>query len=226
MISNNAAEGYCDVRDERGVVLLIAIVIASLVLAITIGISTIVAKEIILNSLTKNSEAAFFTADSGVECAMHWDLITFVAAKRGVGASYPSSIFATSSANVTNFNSGTVFGGVPLTDARFNYFCAGQTTSQVFGTNISTYFPAITTSASWIDTNGDAVGDTASTQFVFFPRGTVSKSEPCSLVTVTKKYDSVTFKTDTNIFSEGLSTCDSSDTRRVSRGINVSYVSW
>lgn len=215
-------------KDERGVVLLIAVTISSLVLIIGIGILSIVTKETVLSSLSKNSQIAFFAADSGVECAMHWDLVNVVAIKRGIADPelvYPASIFATTSPSVANFNLGLVYGGTSaLTDPKFNPFCAGQSAAYVFGaegtyTDVNkylSYYFHITQTAAWVD-------PVATTQFVFFPGGAPSVSAPCALVTITKQLDPATGRVDTEVLSEGFSSCNVNEARRVSRGVRVNY---
>ena len=61
-------------KSRRGAVLLIAVTVASLVLAIGLGILNITTKEIILSSYTKESGKAFYAANTGIECALFWDI--------------------------------------------------------------------------------------------------------------------------------------------------------
>ncbi len=59
---------------KNGSVLIIALLLASILLSIGMGISNIALKEIRLSSLGNESGIAFYTADTGVECALYWDL--------------------------------------------------------------------------------------------------------------------------------------------------------
>ncbi len=59
---------------QRGFTLLLASLIASLLLAIGLSMFTIAQKEIILSSLGRDSQYAFYAADAGAECALYWDL--------------------------------------------------------------------------------------------------------------------------------------------------------
>lgn len=203
---------------NRGVVLLVAVTVASLVLTIGVGILMIVSKQSILSSLAKNSQMALFAADSGTECATHWDLVKNIADKRGVAAgTYPGSIFATTTDAMNDFNgSRTVFGTDIMTgNNKFNPFCNGQNTIDVFGTYLSTYF-GINDPASVNVANTEIT-----TKFVIFPGGdaTAGPNAPCALVSVTKTVGSAA----TSIFSEGFSSCGGNNDRRVSRGIRVDY---
>lgn len=61
-------------RSEQGFTLLLAALIASIVLALGISISGIVQKELILSSIGRDSQFAFYAADSAAECALYWDI--------------------------------------------------------------------------------------------------------------------------------------------------------
>lgn len=58
---------------QQGFTLFIAVVTASVVLAIGISILNITLKEFILSGVTRESEMAFYAADAGMECALYWD---------------------------------------------------------------------------------------------------------------------------------------------------------
>lgn len=59
---------------KRGFTILLAALVASLVLALGISIFTIAQKQLILSSLGRGSQFAFYAADSGAECALYGDL--------------------------------------------------------------------------------------------------------------------------------------------------------
>lgn len=56
---------------SAGFVLLFAILVASIVSAAGLGISRILLKQIILTSMQRDSQVAFFAADTGLECARY-----------------------------------------------------------------------------------------------------------------------------------------------------------
>ena len=60
-------------KSGAGFVLLFAILITGVISAAALGISKIVNKEIVLASIGKDSQLAFFAADSGAECALYWN---------------------------------------------------------------------------------------------------------------------------------------------------------
>lgn len=56
-----------------GYTLLFAVLIASLVLSIGLSVFNISMKEFILSSAGRESQFAFYAADTGIECALYWD---------------------------------------------------------------------------------------------------------------------------------------------------------
>jgi hypothetical protein len=58
---------------SRGFTLFIAILTASIILAIGISILQITLKEFVLASTVRDSLVAFYAADAGMECALYWD---------------------------------------------------------------------------------------------------------------------------------------------------------
>lgn len=59
---------------NRGFTLLLAALISSIVVALGVSIFRLAQKEIILSSIGRDSQFAFYAADSGSECALYWDL--------------------------------------------------------------------------------------------------------------------------------------------------------
>ena len=60
-------------KKNRGFVLLFAIVLSSIVLAVTIGVANVLFQETKFNVSAKDANDAFFAADVGVECALYYD---------------------------------------------------------------------------------------------------------------------------------------------------------
>lgn len=59
---------------QRGFTILLAALVASLVLSLGLSIVVIVRKSITLSSIGRDSQFAFYAADSGAECALYWDI--------------------------------------------------------------------------------------------------------------------------------------------------------
>lgn len=57
-----------------GFILFYALLIASLLLAVALAIVNITFKELVLSSGARESANAFYAADTGLECALYWDL--------------------------------------------------------------------------------------------------------------------------------------------------------
>ena len=60
-------------KQPRAFTLIMAILTASVMLALGYAIFNIVSKEILLSSSGRESQFAFFAADTGIECALYWD---------------------------------------------------------------------------------------------------------------------------------------------------------
>lgn len=58
---------------KRGFTLLLAVLISSILIALGSAIFDLVSKEILLSSAGRESQFAFYAADSGIECGLYWD---------------------------------------------------------------------------------------------------------------------------------------------------------
>lgn len=74
-------------KDQKGFTLLLAALVASIVLALSTSIFGLAQKEIILSSIGRDSQYAFYAADTGAECALYWDV-----RYRYFGADMPAGI--------------------------------------------------------------------------------------------------------------------------------------
>lgn len=61
-------------RNNKGFTLFISIIITSTLLLVSLGIISVVTREAFLTSSSRESQYAFYAADSGVECALYWDI--------------------------------------------------------------------------------------------------------------------------------------------------------
>ncbi|MDO8522376.1 MAG: pilus assembly PilX N-terminal domain-containing protein [bacterium] len=59
---------------ERGFTLLLAALVSSVVLALGVSIFEIALKQVSLSSMGRESQFAFYAADTGAECALYWDV--------------------------------------------------------------------------------------------------------------------------------------------------------
>lgn len=109
--------------------MLFAVLTSSMLLSIGLSIFNLTLKELELSSSGRESQAAFYAADSGVECALYWDII--------------EDVFATSS------QSGSFPGGVS---------CAGQPINNG-NVNVVTFGNFATTTFSFAPTNTSPIPD-------------------------------------------------------------------
>jgi len=61
------------VNSQKGFTLLLAALVSSIVLALGIAVFEISIKQVKLSSLGRDSQFAFYTADTAAECALYWD---------------------------------------------------------------------------------------------------------------------------------------------------------
>ena len=142
---------------NKGFTLFIAIIVTGTLLLVAVGVVNLTVKQAFISTSGSESQHAFYAADTGIECAIYWDVQN------------PSVISAFSTTTGSQIN------------------CNNQTMT-VGGTSVSTF------------------------TFNFNP-------DPyCTIVTVTKDVNG-----STRIDSLGYNTCDSSNPRRVERGIKAVY---
>ncbi|MDR3547760.1 MAG: hypothetical protein P4M11_05765 [Candidatus Pacebacteria bacterium] len=63
------------VNMQRGFTLLVAVILTSVILSIGLALLDISLKQITLASSSRQSQYAFYNADSALECALYWDSI-------------------------------------------------------------------------------------------------------------------------------------------------------
>jgi hypothetical protein len=61
-------------KNEKGFTILLAALVTSLVLTLGIAIFSVAQKQVVLSSLGRSSQYAFYAADTGAECALYWDV--------------------------------------------------------------------------------------------------------------------------------------------------------
>jgi len=64
------------IKKNRGFVLLFAVTLAAILLSIALGVSQIALKEVKFSTSAKDTNDAFFAADTGLECALYNDKST------------------------------------------------------------------------------------------------------------------------------------------------------
>ncbi|MBV9159303.1 MAG: hypothetical protein JO019_01765 [Candidatus Kaiserbacteria bacterium] len=76
-------------KDKRGFTLLLAALVASIVLMLGSSIFAIAQKQVTLSSIGRDSQFAFYAADTGAECALYYDIRfhAFATSTQSAGAS-------------------------------------------------------------------------------------------------------------------------------------------
>lgn len=196
-------KGEVKEQTKSGGALILGLMIASILLSVGMGISNIALKEIKLSSIGNKSGIAFYMADTGIECALYWDSQSTTTVDRiddGIANNSAAYVFATSSVSGSypnpNIHRIKCFDGVDIT---------GGTDSG---------------KPQWSLVYG--AGPSATTTFEL--RDPIDNTKPCVVVAVGKRDNgngSGAFFT--TIDSRGRSSCDSTDLRRVERGLKVFY---
>jgi hypothetical protein len=83
-----------------GFTLLLAVLITSIILGISVGFSVFVLRELSISAVGRESQRAFFASDSGIECVLYWDLRQF-----------PSAFSTTTTSSINCAGSGYTVGG-------------------------------------------------------------------------------------------------------------------
>lgn len=110
---------------NRGFTLLIAIIIMGTLLLIAGGIVSLAVRQAFISSSGRESQAAFYAADTGLECALYWD----VANPSGQSAFSPFS-----SSQISCNNQTALVGGTDQSTFSFNFlpdpYCAVVTVAK------------------------------------------------------------------------------------------------
>jgi Tfp pilus assembly protein PilX len=61
-------------KREKGVAVYIAVTITAALVLVSFAVLNMAIKQIGISSAGRDSQAAFYAADSGVECALYWDI--------------------------------------------------------------------------------------------------------------------------------------------------------
>ncbi|KND48104.1 MAG: hypothetical protein AB201_00700 [Parcubacteria bacterium C7867-006] len=92
------------INNKRGVTLLIAIVVTSMMLMVSFVVANVALKQLVLADAGVESQYAFYNADSGADCAVYWDIKNSTVSQ-----------FATSTAGTITCGSNTIGVGNPQT---------------------------------------------------------------------------------------------------------------
>jgi len=189
-------------QDQKGFTLLFAILVSILVLAVGASIISIAIKQVILSGAGRESQYAFYAANTGVECALYWDLHGL-----DVDEGELKYVFAPPDGAVRS----------DIEQAGMAECAGGNIASGVGFANASDFTGAWNTSVAGVTRFTIAISNDMHPDVSYCARVTVRK-EP--------ETDNGVTRTITTIESRGFNTCDyQNDPRAVERGIVLRYAS-
>jgi hypothetical protein len=195
--------------NKKGFTLLFAILVSIMVLAVGASIINISLKQVILSSSGRESQFAFYAANTGLECALFWDLNGVIVEDDGT-AKY---VFPPPG------------NGNLLRDDVQTFDCSRTN----IATGDSGYVQDYTT--DWVVTNNQQTSQTifkiaiSNEALDVDDSGlTIERVMYCAEVTVLKEIIDDNGSISTTITSRGLNTCDpDNDSRAVERGLVLQY---
>jgi len=194
-------------KDNQGFTLLFSILVSVLVLSIGASIISTALRQNILSGTGRESQHAFYAANTGIECAMYWDLNSpEFGAQRFVfpfTGSQRTQNGLNSSAPVNCGGGNIVTGsGFPTSQSFTKPWTVTENGGNGNKENVTTFRIAINNNVN----------------------SRVNKVLYCSEVTVRKTYNSSTSKLTTLITSQGFSNCDpAGNPNTVQRGLEFRY---
>ncbi|PIR38846.1 MAG: hypothetical protein COV34_00190 [Candidatus Zambryskibacteria bacterium CG10_big_fil_rev_8_21_14_0_10_42_12] len=62
------------ITSQKGFVLFVAIGVSAILLLVTVAMSNITLKQVLIAQASQESQKAFYAADNGIECVMFWEI--------------------------------------------------------------------------------------------------------------------------------------------------------
>lgn len=165
--------------------MLFAVLVSSVLLSVGVSIFNLTIKELTLSSSGRESQFAFYAADTGIECAVYWD---FKAANPGI-------MYATSSGSQGGWRNADIDAENPL--------CVGYALSSSFKTPVTTTFNSAETRFELTIPNLDAQGASAPYCAIV----TITKTNPAGILYTnieSRGYNTACNSTDQNRIERAL----------------------
>lgn len=191
---------------KSGFTLLFAVLISTLVVSISATITSIALRQTILSGTSKESQYAFYAANTALDCAQYLDTKSLSVANTFVfPAPGTSELTILSGSPLVNE---IACSGVNIITGAGNGLTPTENTpwDQDYEAGITTFKIKITNQA------GGAIPNLPAYNY-------------CADVTVTKTYDSMTGIVTTRLEARGYNTCDLNSKRRVERSLISQYES-
>jgi type II secretory pathway pseudopilin PulG len=180
---------------ERGFTLLFAVLVSTLIISISATVISIAIRQTIISGTSRESQYAFYAANTALECVFYWDKIGITNATTSVIFPAPGE----SRLAASELNDVKCLGGNITTGAGFDTPFA-QKNWDTSVSNETTVFIE--------------VKDTEST-------AAASLHKYCAQATITK--ENVSGRIETTIDARGYNTCDLTSPRAVERGLVNKY---
>jgi Tfp pilus assembly protein PilX len=102
-------------NQKKGVALVIALTVVSLLLSLTVSMSNIILRQTRITNVTNESKPAFYIADSAMECAVYYDTLAIFDGGININKDFNQSIFGkTTAADATSKIKCGPSGGRPI----------------------------------------------------------------------------------------------------------------
>ncbi len=110
-------------HQKKGIAILFAVLAIGLILGIGVAINSLTLKELLLSSIGKQSQVAFYAADTGAECARYWDIkhSSFSQVDDTTGASKTESIICAGQTLSVAGSQNNTSNSVDEVDTRFRF---------------------------------------------------------------------------------------------------------
>jgi hypothetical protein len=157
---------------NNGFVLFFSLIISTIVLSIISGIILIAYKELIISSTERESQKAFYSADTGAECALYWDIKHPLPGFEDISI-FPNSSDSTLPGTITNgcsqnnINITSILVPAPtLTSATSTFSMDISSSGVCVDVIVSKYVDSLGNEKTKIDSHGYNTCDTASNRRV------------------------------------------------------------
>lgn len=181
------------IHTQKGMVLVVALLVTAIVLSIGMNIANIAAKQLVLSSFNKESHKALFMADAALECVLYWDLTM------DYNADYPG------------------------TDDDDRHFFKKYTTDPVSNPSAGNPSVYCFDSTNDLSMSERGNGENAyPIEIAFDLVQNNDPQSPCARVFITRTIGGGG-GVETAIKTLGYNTCDPNNPRRVERGLEINY---
>lgn len=193
------------IKNNKGFTLLFAVLVSVLLIAIGASMITIALRQVVLSGAGRESQFAFYAANTGIECALYWDIHP-----KNQGDGTVLYTFPANGQDLRDDFSGVTCDGGQIKDGTG------------FSNDANNQFTTDGSGYSW-----DTVFDTYPNDYTF--RMSIENEDAntlyCAQVTVSKE-STVDSRVKTTITSRGLNTCDpDGNARAVERALVLEYIS-